>query len=79
MRLCNQSPFTVRHRVSSSLFPLALVVALRLTAAADDWTAKTFTFVTIPEGIHGFRNKADAEVAARTYQQVVKFLDQNRK
>ena len=35
-------------------------------------------FITIPDGIHGFRSKADAEVAARTYQQVVEFLDKNR-
>ena len=49
MRLCNRSPFAVRPR--ASLFPLALVVALRLAAAADDWTTKTFTFKTLsPQG-----------------------------
>src|SRR6185295_16946909 len=32
-------------------FALALVLAFALTAAADDWTAKTFTYKTIrPEG-----------------------------
>ena len=34
-------------------------------------------FVTIPDGGHGF-DKRNADVAARTYQQVVEFLNQNR-
>jgi hypothetical protein len=47
----------------------------------EELTAKSVphVFITIPEGIHGFRSKVDAEVAARTYQQVVAFLDRNRK
>jgi dipeptidyl aminopeptidase/acylaminoacyl peptidase len=31
-------------------------------------------FITITNGIHGFRSKADAEIAAQTYQRVVEFL-----
>ena len=34
-------------------------------------------FVTIPDGGHGF-DKRNADVAARTYQQVVEFLNQHR-
>src|SRR6266850_4396471 len=38
-------------RSGGPLFLLAVFMALRLTAAADDWTAKTFTFKTVrPEG-----------------------------
>jgi acetyl esterase/lipase len=36
-------------------------------------------FITIPDGGHGFRSKADAEIAGRTYRQVVAFLNQHRK
>jgi dipeptidyl aminopeptidase/acylaminoacyl peptidase len=36
-------------------------------------------FITIPEGGHGFRRGADAEIAARTYRQMVEFLDHHRK
>jgi dipeptidyl aminopeptidase/acylaminoacyl peptidase len=35
-------------------------------------------FITIPEGGHGF-GKADADIAARTYRQVVEFLKQHGK
>ena len=35
-------------------------------------------FVTIPEGGHGF-GRGDAEIAARTYQRVVEFLNRHRK
>ena len=34
--------------------------------------------ITIPDGIHGFRRKVDAEIEARTYKQVVEFLDKYR-
>ena len=34
-------------------------------------------FITIPDGGHGF-SKRDAEIATRTYQQVVEFLDKYR-
>ena len=36
-------------------------------------------FITIPDGIHGFRSKIDADISARTYQHVVEFLNQHRK
>jgi len=35
-------------------------------------------FITIPEGIHGFRSKVDAEIEARTYQQMLEFLSRYR-
>jgi len=35
-------------------------------------------FITIPEGIHGFRSKVDAEIEARTYQQMLEFINQYR-
>jgi len=36
-------------------------------------------FITIPDGIHGFRSKVDAEIAAHTYRQMLDFLDHHRK
>jgi len=36
-------------------------------------------FITIPDGIHGFRSKVDAEIAAKTYGQVVEFLKKHGK
>jgi len=35
-------------------------------------------FITIPEGIHGFRRRVDAEIEARTYKQVVEFMTKYR-
>jgi len=34
--------------------------------------------ITIPDGIHGFRRRVDTEIEARTYKQVVEFLDKYR-
>ena len=36
-------------------------------------------FITIPDGGHGFRRKVDDEIAARTYRQMVEFLERYRK
>ncbi|HYV27307.1 MAG TPA: alpha/beta hydrolase [Candidatus Eisenbacteria bacterium] len=36
-------------------------------------------FITITDGIHGFRSKVDAEIEARTYKQMLEFLDKYRK
>ena len=36
-------------------------------------------FITIPDGIHGFRRKVDDEIATRTYGQVLEFLKKHRK
>jgi acetyl esterase/lipase len=35
-------------------------------------------FITIPDGGHGF-NRSDQDVAVRTYQQVVRFLNKHRR
>jgi len=35
-------------------------------------------FITIPDGIHGFRRRVDVEIEARTYKQVVEFMHKYR-
>src|ERR1044071_978845 len=57
-------------------------VPYSLSAQMDkELTAKgvPHEFITIPDGIHGFRSKIDAEVAARTYKRVIEFMDNCRK
>ena len=65
-------PTLLIHGTKDTDVPYALSVQMD-----KELTAKgvAHEFITIPEGIHGFRSKADAEIAARTYKQVVEFLD----
>jgi len=69
-------PTLLIHGTKDTDVPYALSVQMdkELTAKGVD-----HKFITIPEGIHGFRSKADTEVAAQTYRQVVEFLEKYRR
>jgi acetyl esterase/lipase len=69
-------PTLLIHGTKDTDVPYALSVQMdkELTAKGVE-----HQFITIPEGIHGFRRKIDAEVEARTYAQVLEFLDKYRK
>jgi acetyl esterase/lipase len=69
-------PILLIHGTKDTDVPYVLSVQMdkELTAKGVE-----HTFITIPEGIHGFRRKIDADVEARTYRQVVEFLDKHRK
>ena len=69
-------PTLLIHGTKDTDVPYALSVQMD-----KELTAKgvAHQFITIPDGIHGFRSKVDAEVAARTYRQVVEFLGQHRR
>jgi acetyl esterase/lipase len=69
-------PTLLIHGTKDTDVPYSLSVQMDKELRAKDVPHK---FITIPDGIHGFRSKVDAEVAARTYQQVVDFLGQYRK
>jgi len=69
-------PTLLIHGTKDTDVPYELSVQMdaELTAKAVE-----HQFITIPDGGHGFRSKIDAEVAARTYEQVLAFLDRHRK
>jgi acetyl esterase/lipase len=69
-------PTLLIHGTEDTDVPYALSVQMD-----KELTAKhvAHEFITITNGIHGFRSKIDADIAARTYQQVVEFLNQHRK
>ena len=82
-------PFCPVRNVTSEYPPALLIhgtkdtdVPYELSVQMDkELSAKAVPhqFITIPEGGHGFRRKIDDEIAARTYQQVVEFLNKYRK
>jgi len=69
-------PILLIHGTKDTDVPYALSVQMD-----KELTAKgvAHEFITIPDGGHGFRSKVDAEVAARTYRQVVEFLGRYRR
>jgi acetyl esterase/lipase len=69
-------PTLLIHGTKDTDVPYSLSVQMDKELAAK---GVSHQFITIPDGIHGFRSKADADVAARTYKQVVEFLDKYRK
>ena len=69
-------PTLLIHGTKDTDVPYALSVQMDKELSAK---GVEHEFITIPEGIHGFRSKADAEVAARTYVRVVEFMDKLRK
>jgi len=68
-------PTLLIHGTKDTDVPYALSVQMD-----KELTAKgvPHEFITIPEGIHGFRRRADTEIEAQTYKQVVEFMDQWR-
>jgi dipeptidyl aminopeptidase/acylaminoacyl peptidase len=68
-------PTLLIHGTKDTDVPYALSVQMD-----KELTAKgvAHEFITVPDGIHGFRSKVDGEVAAKTYRQVVEFLGQYR-
>ena len=81
-------PFCPVRNVTRDYPPTLLIhgtkdtdVPYELSVQMDkELTAKRIAheFVTLPEGGHGF-GRGDTEIAARTYQQVVEFLNEHRK
>ena len=68
-------PTMLIHGTKDTDVPYELSVQM---AAALKAKRVPHEFITIPDGIHGFRSKVDAEIAAQTYQKVVEFLNQYR-
>ena len=68
-------PTLLIHGTKDTDVPYALSVQMD-----KELTAKgvPHEFITIPEGIHGFRRRVDAEIEARTYKQVVEFMAKYR-
>ena len=68
-------PTLLIHGTKDTDVPYALSVQMD-----KELTAKSVPheFITIPEGIHGFRQRVDAEIEARTYKQVVEFMAKYR-
>ena len=69
-------PILLIHGTKDTDVPYSLSVQMdkELTAKGVE-----HQFITIPDGIHGFRRGVDAEIAARTYGQMVEFLNHHRK
>jgi len=69
-------PILLIHGTKDTDVPYSLSVQMdkELSAKGVD-----HEFITIPDGIHGFRSKVDAEIAAKTYGQVVEFLKKHGK
>ena len=68
-------PTLLIHGTKDTDVPYELSVQMAKELAAK---GVAHQFITIPDGGHGF-GKRDADVAARTYQQVLEFLDKHRK
>jgi len=68
-------PTLLIHGTKDTDVPYALSVQMdkELTTKGDP-----HEFITIPDGIHGFRRRVDAEIEARTYKQVVEFMHKYR-
>jgi acetyl esterase/lipase len=68
-------PTLLIHGTKDTDVPYELSVQMEKALAAE---GVVHQLITIPDGGHGF-DKRNTEVAARTYQQVVEFLNKNRK
>jgi len=68
-------PIMLVHGTKDTDVPYSLSVQMD-----QELTAKNVPheFITIPEGVHGFRSKVDAEVEAKTYEQMLAFLSKYR-
>ena len=69
-------PTLLIHGTKDTDVPYALSVQMD-----KELTAKKVPheFITIQEGIHGFRRRVDTEIEARTYRQMLEFLEKYRK
>ena len=82
-------PFCPVHNVTRKYPPTMLIhgtkdtdVPYALSVQMDEeLTAKKVPheFITIQDGIHGFRRRVDTEIEAQTYRQMLEFLEKYRK
>jgi acetyl esterase/lipase len=72
----NYPPIMLVHGTQDTDVPYSLSVQMEKELKAKK---VPYEFITITNGGHGFRSKVDAEIEAKTYKQMLDFLDKYRK